>query len=198
MDDFRGRRRPPGGTSRRRLDRGRTGGAVASNHGPAGARHLTAACVADRSPRSARAANALGNHGTMLIPPARPAVLILDLLMALYFIVLSVSQIAMGLFAVAHVRLHQLRNTRRARALVVRMTSPPLVSVVAPAYNEQLTIEESVRAMLALDYESSEIVIVNDGSTDDTLAVLTAAFRLVPAPLAFAQPLRAAPVRGAY
>jgi cellulose synthase/poly-beta-1,6-N-acetylglucosamine synthase-like glycosyltransferase len=134
----------------------------------------------------------------MLIPAARPAVLILDLLMALYFIVWSVSQIAMGLFAVAHVRLHQLRNTRRARALVVRMTSPPLVSVVAPAYNEQLTIEESVRAMLALDYESSEIVIVNDGSTDDTLAVLTAAFRLVPAPLAFAQPLRAAPVRGAY
>lgn len=116
----------------------------------------------------------------MLTPAARPAVLILDLLMALYFIVWSVSQIAMGLFAAAHVRLHQLRNTRRARALVVKMTSPPLVSVVAPAYNEQLTIEESVRAMLALDYESSEIVIVNDGSTDDTLAVLTAAFRLVP------------------
>ena len=114
------------------------------------------------------------------------------------FVAWSVAQIAMGVCAATYVRLHQLRNTRRSRALVTRLASPPLVSIVAPAYNEQLTIEESVRAMLALDYESSEIVVVNDGSTDETLSVLTAAFRLVPAPVAFAQPLTTAPVRGIY
>ena len=48
---------------------------------------------------------------------------------------------------------------------------PPLVSIVVTAYNEELTIVESIRALLALDYEPREVVIVNDGSTDGTLAL---------------------------
>jgi cellulose synthase/poly-beta-1,6-N-acetylglucosamine synthase-like glycosyltransferase len=70
--------------------------------------------------------------------------------------------------------------------------------VIVPARNEALTIVESVRALLALDYEAREIVVVNDGSSDDTLALLREAFHLVPAPLAFEQPLKTAPVRGVY
>ena len=72
------------------------------------------------------------------------------------------------------------------------------VSIVVPAYNEELTIVESLRALLALDYQPREIVIVNDGSTDGTLALLQETFQLVPAPLAFDQPLPSAPVRGVY
>jgi cellulose synthase/poly-beta-1,6-N-acetylglucosamine synthase-like glycosyltransferase len=72
------------------------------------------------------------------------------------------------------------------------------VSVVVPARNEALTIVESVRALLALEYEAREIVVVNDGSSDETLAILTQTFRLVAAPLAFGQPLKTAPVRGVY
>jgi cellulose synthase/poly-beta-1,6-N-acetylglucosamine synthase-like glycosyltransferase len=93
---------------------------------------------------------------------------------------------------------HSRTQTRRARALVHRLAAPPLVSIVMPAFNERLTIVESVRALLSLDYESREIVVVNDGSTDDTLPALRDAFDLVPAPLAFVQPLRTEPVRGIY
>ena len=75
---------------------------------------------------------------------------------------------------------------------------PRFVSIVVPAYNEELTIVESLRALLALDYQPREIVIVNDGSTDGTLALLQETFQLVPAPLAFDQPLPSAPVRGVY
>jgi cellulose synthase/poly-beta-1,6-N-acetylglucosamine synthase-like glycosyltransferase len=93
---------------------------------------------------------------------------------------------------------HERRYTRRALALVDQLEAPPLVSVVMPAFNETLTIVESVRALLALDYESREIVVVNDGSADDTLATLQKAFQLTPAPLAFEQPIATAPVRGVY
>lgn len=44
-----------------------------------------------------------------------------------------------------------------------------LVSIIIPAYNEGRNIEESIKSLLALDYPKKEIVVVNDGSTDDTL-----------------------------
>jgi cellulose synthase/poly-beta-1,6-N-acetylglucosamine synthase-like glycosyltransferase len=56
----------------------------------------------------------------------------------------------------------------------------PRISVLAPAYNEEVTAEESVRALLTLRYPQLEVVLVNDGSTDGTLAVLSEAFALEP------------------
>src|SRR4051812_24618957 len=89
-------------------------------------------------------------------------------------------------------------RTPRSRALVARLASPPLVSIVVPAHNEGLTIVESVRALLALEYEAREIVIVNDGSSDNTLSLLQQTFQLVSAPVAFEQPIKTAPVRGVF
>jgi cellulose synthase/poly-beta-1,6-N-acetylglucosamine synthase-like glycosyltransferase len=92
---------------------------------------------------------------------------------------------------------YQRRQSRRAWALVERV-STPLVSIVVPAHNEELTIVHSIRALLALDYETREIVVVNDGSADGTLALLQQTFALLPAPLAYVQPIATAPVRGIY
>ena len=56
----------------------------------------------------------------------------------------------------------------------------PRISVIAPAFNEERTILASARSMLALDYPSFDVIIVNDGSTDSTLAILRAEFELMP------------------
>ena len=56
------------------------------------------------------------------------------------------------------------------------------VSVIVPAYNEGPGIVEAVRAMLALRYPEFEILVVDDGSTDDTYARLGQAFDLVEVP----------------
>jgi hypothetical protein len=74
---------------------------------------------------------------------------------------------------------YQRRRTPRDLALAARLASPPLVAIVVPARNEALTIVDSVRALLALDYDAREVVVVNDGSTDDTLAILKEHFHLV-------------------
>jgi cellulose synthase/poly-beta-1,6-N-acetylglucosamine synthase-like glycosyltransferase len=126
------------------------------------------------------------------------ALVAFSLLITAYFVLWNVSQIAMSPFAAVTLWRHRQRYTRRARGLVKGVFVQPLVSIVVPAYNEQLTIVDSIHALLALDYRPRELVIVNDGSTDGTLALLQQTFQLVPAPLAFVQPLRSEPVCGIY
>lgn len=56
----------------------------------------------------------------------------------------------------------------------------PTISMLAPAYNEEATIADSVRALLSLQYSNLEVVIINDGSRDRTMEVLREEFALVP------------------
>ncbi|MEX0273151.1 MAG: glycosyltransferase family 2 protein, partial [Flavobacteriaceae bacterium] len=48
----------------------------------------------------------------------------------------------------------------------------PGITIIAPAYNEGLTIVENVRSLLSLRYVRYEVMVVNDGSKDDTLQKL--------------------------
>jgi cellulose synthase/poly-beta-1,6-N-acetylglucosamine synthase-like glycosyltransferase/spore germination protein YaaH len=56
----------------------------------------------------------------------------------------------------------------------------PSVSVVMPAYNEGKVIERTVRSLAAQSYPIDEIIIVDDGSTDDTATRLRALIRQYP------------------
>jgi len=128
----------------------------------------------------------------------RDALIAFSFLITAYFVLWHGSQIAMSPLAAVVLWRHRRRHTRRARGLASAVAVPPLVSIVVPAYNEELTIVESIHALLALEYEPREVVIVNDGSADGTLQVLQRTFELVAAPLAFVQPLPSEPVRGIY
>jgi cellulose synthase/poly-beta-1,6-N-acetylglucosamine synthase-like glycosyltransferase len=123
---------------------------------------------------------------------------VFTVLVTTYFLAYNLSQIAMAGVAGRLLWRYQRRRSPRNLALVGRLAAPPFVSIVVPAHNEALTIVDSIRALLSLEYEAREIVVVNDGSEDDTLAILKEAFELVEAPVAFEQPLKSAPVRGAY
>lgn len=50
------------------------------------------------------------------------------------------------------------------------------ISIIIPAYNEEVTIIDSIRSLLHIDYKLYEIIIVDDGSTDKTLEQLLEAF----------------------
>lgn len=52
------------------------------------------------------------------------------------------------------------------------------VSIVVPAYNESVTIEATVRSLLALDYKLYEIIVVDDGSKDDTSRIVRECFKM--------------------
>lgn len=52
------------------------------------------------------------------------------------------------------------------------------ISIIVPAYNEEITISETIKSLLRLDYKSYEIIVVNDGSKDNTADVVIQNFGL--------------------
>lgn len=74
----------------------------------------------------------------------------------------------------------------------------PGVSIIAPAYNEENTIVENVNSLLRQDYPVFEVVIVNDGSTDDTLKLMIENFDLVEVPYQYMERIHAKPFRALY
>ena len=52
------------------------------------------------------------------------------------------------------------------------------ITIVVPAYNEEITVVETVKSLLDLDYRSYEIIVVDDGSADDTAQKVIDAFSM--------------------
>lgn len=55
----------------------------------------------------------------------------------------------------------------------------PRVTLIIPAYNESHALIESIEAARSSDYPNLELIVINDGSTDDTLDVITDHYALV-------------------
>jgi biofilm PGA synthesis N-glycosyltransferase PgaC len=89
----------------------------------------------------------------------------------LLFFVLSISIFSLGLLSLLYFPLSLYFELRRRRPPVFE-TETPLVSVVVPAYNEGKVIANCIESILADDYPNKEIILVDDGSTDDTLAIM--------------------------
>ena len=54
----------------------------------------------------------------------------------------------------------------------------PMVSVIVPCYNLGAFVTEAVDSVVAQTYQDTEILVINDGSTDDTLGLLRREFKL--------------------
>ena len=94
------------------------------------------------------------------------------------------------------------QHQRRIRNVSLQQiySSPftPPISLLVPAYNEEVSIVESVRSLLRLTYPQLEVVVINDGSKDDVLARLASAFQLIPTQCVIEPRLKTQPVRAAY
>src|SRR5690606_36593885 len=62
---------------------------------------------------------------------------------------------------------------------LLSLEAAPQVSLIAPAYNEGMTIKENVQSLLSIDYNNYDVIVVNDGSKDNSITILKEAYDLV-------------------
>jgi len=71
----------------------------------------------------------------------------------------------------------------------------PAVSIIAPAFNEEVTIIDNINSLLQIDYPDYEIIIVNDESTDRTMELLINEYSLVEVPYDIAMKVPSKPIK---
>ncbi len=119
------------------------------------------------------------------------AVLVFFLAVNGWYLVLLVSSLL-------EMRRHLLLIADESRHLLLSSTLSPTISILAPAFNEEATIEGSLRALLALQYPRLEVIVISDGSKDETVKVLIERFDLVPVKTIYEKRIQTKPVRNLY
>jgi cellulose synthase/poly-beta-1,6-N-acetylglucosamine synthase-like glycosyltransferase len=116
----------------------------------------------------------------------------------LYFVAMQVYML--GLALLSGYALHKERIAERFGRVEDMLGSDitPPVSIIVPAYNEAAGIVESIRSMAMVTYPRFEIVVVNDGSKDETLEKMVEQYKMVPVPMPFRANIKTAPVRQLY
>jgi hypothetical protein len=103
---------------------------------------------------------------------------IVDYGIIIYTIVICLCYFLLALISAAALINYKRKNCSIDDFMILSSPLSPSISVIAPAYNESKTIVDNIRALLALHYNVFEVIIVNDGSTDDSLKKIIKEYEL--------------------
>ena len=92
--------------------------------------------------------------------------------------------IALGILRLLFLLFFSMKHNKRYKARTkLRKRNPdfaPFVSVIIPAYNEEKVIKNTIESVLRSDYSNYEVVVVDDGSTDNTVNMVNQYFKQHP------------------
>jgi cellulose synthase/poly-beta-1,6-N-acetylglucosamine synthase-like glycosyltransferase len=117
---------------------------------------------------------------------------------AVYAAALNLSYLLLLAFSIAGVRGQAAFGELLRPSFLFKEHVLPSVSIISPAFNEEASIVESVSSLLTLRYPDFEVIVVNDGSRDGTLARLIGYFQLERADLFVHRYLSTEKIRGIY
>lgn len=72
------------------------------------------------------------------------------------------------------------------------------ISILVPAYNEEVTIVDNIKSLLELDYKLYEIIVVDDGSKDNTSKVVAEAFEMMEINRPIHRQIKCKPIKKVY
>ncbi|MFT6396845.1 MAG: cellulose synthase/poly-beta-1,6-N-acetylglucosamine synthase-like glycosyltransferase [Bradymonadia bacterium] len=123
---------------------------------------------------------------------------LVDFIFLLFFLTLNIGYTVLMMLSMVEILLRNVRriDTELHHSLGSFYTIP--VTIIAPAYNESMTIEASIKALLSLRYPEFEVIVVNDGSKDDTVGTMIEAFDLYPVHPIYRMRIPTKEIRGIY
>jgi cellulose synthase/poly-beta-1,6-N-acetylglucosamine synthase-like glycosyltransferase len=116
----------------------------------------------------------------------------------IYFLFVNSLYVILLLFAFQGAKKQVTLAKIKKNSLLFTSDLLPGISIIAPAFNESLSIIDSVNSLLNLKYPIYEVIVVNDGSIDDTLDKLIRHFDLERIHYPLNQDLATKKVRGVY
>ncbi|MGB4398473.1 MAG: sulfatase-like hydrolase/transferase [Daejeonella sp.] len=116
----------------------------------------------------------------------------------IYAIILMCGYIFIGLYSRGELKKYLLKNSFTNYRLLASSPEAPAITIIAPAYNEAANIVENARSLLSIFYNSLEVIIVNDGSKDNSMELLTGAYDLYKANFYVNEQIKTKEIRGVY
>jgi cellulose synthase/poly-beta-1,6-N-acetylglucosamine synthase-like glycosyltransferase len=125
---------------------------------------------------------------------------IILLIIHYFFLIFSISAITsyivLGIISAVETIGYMKKNSFVNYKEILSSTFSPSISIIAPAYNESLNIVENVRSLLSNHYVNYDVIIVNDGSKDDSLEKLIQAYDLIQIDVPINNQIKTKPLRG--
>lgn len=115
-----------------------------------------------------------------------------------YSVLLLLFYIFIAVYSIGETRRYLRKSSFTDYSIMAVSPHTPSISILAPAYNEGATIIENVRSLLSIHYNKMELIVINDGSKDDSLARLIEAYELEQVSWLVTQHITTKPVRGVY
>ncbi|MDB5223855.1 MAG: glycosyl transferase family 2 [Chitinophagaceae bacterium] len=115
-----------------------------------------------------------------------------------YSLLLLLFYLFIAIYSIGEIRKYLRRNSFTDFRVLAASDQLPGISVLAPAYNEAANIIENVRSMLSIHYNALELIIINDGSKDDSLQKLITAYDLYKTNVFINEQIATKKVRGVY
>ena len=105
-----------------------------------------------------------------------------DGMLILYAVILSAAYLSLSAISIFGMRAYLRYSARFDYRGILSSPLAPGISLLAPAYNEGNTIIDNVKSLLSIMYNDLEVVIINDGSKDNTMEKLIDGFLLEKVP----------------
>ena len=115
-----------------------------------------------------------------------------------YAILIMSSYLMLAYLSTKELRSYLKKNSFVDYDVLLTSEFAPKLSLIAPAYNEGFTIEENVKSLLSLNYNNYEVIVVNDGSKDNSMDILIQTYDLVLTELDIQQKIETKKIRGLY
>jgi len=111
---------------------------------------------------------------------------------------IMISYLLLVIFSIIEIQKYRRKNSFIHNDTLLGSPYTPGISIVAPAFNEGEIIRTGVHTLLSLNYPKFEVIVINDGSTDDSLQQLIDEYELVAVDYAYHEEIVTQPVKKIY